>query len=69
MQSLTRYRDTDVSMQQVPHKLIELETLVAEISTMVARIKQSFLKPQLTSYIMTKLSAMVEQVSYALWQQ
>ena len=59
LQSLEKLRSNE---QQVPHKLIELETLVQEIGSMLLKMKQAFTKPDVTQLILGKLTELLQQV-------
>ena len=59
LQSLEKLRSNE---QQVPHKLVELETLVQEIGSMLLKMKQAFTKPDVTQLILGKLTELLQQV-------
>ena len=62
LQTLEKFRQSPERVCEIPYKLIELETIVAEMELSLRKIKAAFAKSDVTDCIMQKLRSILKEV-------
>ena len=65
LQTLEKFRQSPERVCEIPYKLIELETIVAEMELSLRKIKAAFAKSDVTDCIMQKLRSILKEVRRA----